>query len=61
MKINIKMDTSIAFVGPSRPEFIFNHPPGGAVEVSYIPTFPGMNRIKLTNNQTLTSTISRTI
>ncbi len=35
MKINNEL------TGPSRPEFIFNHPPGGAVEVGYVPTFPG--------------------
>ncbi|KAJ6647514.1 Filamin-A [Pseudolycoriella hygida] len=33
--------------GPSRPEFIFNHPPGGAVEVGYIPTFPGLYKIHI--------------
>jgi len=33
--------------GPSRPQFIFNHPPGGAVEVSYVPTFPGLYRIHI--------------
>lgn len=33
--------------GPSRPDFVFNHPPGGLVEVSYVPTFPGPYRIHI--------------
>ncbi|CAG7673166.1 unnamed protein product [Allacma fusca] len=38
---------TFAIEGPSRPDFIFNHLPGGLVEVYYTATFPGSYRIHI--------------
>ncbi|KAJ6647375.1 Filamin-B [Pseudolycoriella hygida] len=38
---------TLAVEGPTHPEFFVDYPRGGLIEVSYVPTFPGLYKIHI--------------